>query len=264
MNISKENINNLAMLSIEKGHHNNGGIIYHYNDEILLKIFQDSIPFYDEIKRNVSYLINNPIPNTVRLFEEVYVDNDFKGYTMKYISDSYTFREAINNNLNMENKIKAIIDIYIALETMHKRNIFLGDIHLDNLLIDKEGRGFIIDLDCLRFPGDENKFKQCYLITPNKESYKLNDVNIYTDNIKMMISSISLLLNEDLENYISSNDHDIKLEEIYKNIIVPLNNKMLCEYFERIMNRENQQYFSDLIISEIKETSKKTLRMVKS
>ena len=47
-----------------------------------------------------------------------------------------------------------------------------------------------------------------------------------------MISSLSLLLNVDLEKYIISNEHCICLEQIYQEVILPLNQPSLNEYFD--------------------------------
>lgn len=117
--------------------------------------------------------------------------------------------------------------------------------HSDNFLISSYDRGYIIDLDYMRFPGDEYKFQQCYLIKPNSNAYKINVASKYTDNIKVMISCLSLLLEIDLEAYISKNTSDINLEEIYNKVIVPLNNHVLSDYFKKLMTGEDVEYFSD-------------------
>lgn len=97
----------------------------------------------------------------------------------------------------------------------------------------------------MRFPNDEYKFQQCYLIKPNNNSCKINVASEYTDNIKVMISCLSLLLNTDLEEFISSKTSALNLEELYDKVILPLNNPSLSNYFERLQNKEKVEYFDD-------------------
>ena len=63
-----------------------------------------------------------------------------------------------------QEKCNAILDIYKAIHYLHQHNICLGDIHLDNFLISKNGQGYVIDLDYMVFPGNEWKFQQMYCI----------------------------------------------------------------------------------------------------
>lgn len=258
-----EYLGNFPRLLLKENNHNNEGTIYFYDDETIMKIFDKTLNFSKEIERNIEFLIHNRITNTPSIYEKIIIDNEFRGYLMEYIDNSYTFRSAIEHEFSIDEKINAIKNVYEALKQFHINNIYLGDIHSDNFLITTDGKGYIIDLECIRFPGDENKFRQCYLIKPNNESYRLNDVNKYTDNIKVMISSLSLLLNIDLEKYISNTEHDIKLEEIYRNIIIPLNNDELSNYFLKLINKEETEYFSEHL-DLFKLTSKNNVQMIKS
>ena len=129
---------------------------------------------------------------------------------------------------------------------MHSFDVFLGDIHSDNMLV-KDGRGYLIDLEEIRFLGDEFKFKQCYLVRPNNNSSKINIPSKYTDNVKLMICSLSLLLGDDLEKYIDSMRYEINLETIYYEVILLLQNDDLSDYFEKMMEGNFIEYFSDFL-----------------
>lgn len=227
---------NKNLLTIDENTHNNNGKIYLQNN-IIYKMY-DIIPFESEVKRNIEYLLKNPINNTPEIYKIIYDNSKFKGYAMQYIENSLTFRQAINKPIPLENKISAIKEIYIALKELHSKNILLGDIHSDNFLIQND-KGYIIDLDYIRFPGDEFKFFECYVINNKKIATR------YTDNIKTMISSLSLLLNTDLEKYIDKNSN-INLEKINTEIIQQTKNKALIDYFQKTLNGETI-YFDELL-----------------
>lgn len=247
INITKEELQQLSILKLSDTTHNNGGNVF-VLDNVLYKIFKEFYSYQSEIERNTDFQIKENIPNTPKIFDKIYVDGKFSGYVLEYIKNSKTFREAIGKNIEEGLKLKAICDVYKGLKYLHKRNIYLGDVHSDNFLISNDGNGYIIDLDYMRFPGDEYKFQQCYLIKPNNKAYKINIASIYTDNIKVMLSCLSLLIGVDLERFISKRTSDINLEEIYNNVIYPLNIKYLDDYFDKLMNREEVEYFSDYLL----------------
>ena len=248
MKIKDSELKELPLLSLSVDTHNNGGIIYIANNKIVYKIFKDHCFFQSEVERNMNFLIKNSIPNTPKIYDIVFIDGKFLEYAMEYIHNTITFRQAIGKKLELQMKLKAIQDIYDAIKYLHQNNIFLGDVHSDNFLISADGKGYIIDLDYMRFPGDEYKFEQCYLIKPNNQSYKINIASKYTDNIKVMVSCLSLLLDIDLENFISQQTHSINIEELYNKVIIPLNCSKLNDYFRRLINQEDVEYFSDCLI----------------
>ena len=97
-------------------------------DGILYKIFGDN-SYIDEKNRNIDFLIQNKVLNSPEIYAKLYKENEFCGYTMEYISNSLTFRQAIKENISLGDKIKAINDVYEAMKFLHVSNIYLGDIH---------------------------------------------------------------------------------------------------------------------------------------
>ena len=248
MNITEQELQNLPLLNLSSDTHNNGGNIYKVSERVIYKIFKDLYSFQEEVERNIDFQITNAIPNTPKIYNKLFLNGKFSGYSMEYIPNAVTFRKAIGEDFDLSTKFAAIKIIYEALKYLHQHyphHIFLGDIHADNFLITREGAGYIIDLDYMRFPNDEYKFQQCYLIKPNNNSCKINVASEYTDNIKVMISCLSLLLNTDLEEFISSKTSALNLEELYDKVILPLNNPSLSNYFERLQNKEKVEYFDD-------------------
>jgi serine/threonine protein kinase len=231
-------------LTVSDAHHNSSSTIYTEGD--LLYKFFDNNNYEQEIERNIDYLINNPLSHTPKIYKKIYKNDNFAGYVMGKI-DGMTFRQAINNNFSYDDKIKAITDVYDVLKFLHHHKIIIGDIHSDNFMISTLA-GYVIDLDEMRFTGDEYKFNQCYIIKINNNSYKIPVPSVYTDNIKTMISALSLLLDIDLEKYISPKSHCINLEEIYNLVILPLNIDYLNDYFKKIIYGENVEYFDELLL----------------
>lgn len=235
----------LPVLNLSESTHNNGGNIYLVNGTLIYKVFKDFYSYKLEIERNVNFQLENSIPNVPRILDKLFIDNKFVGYIMEYIPNSVTFRSALEKEIDLDMKINVIVDIYDALKYLHEANIFLGDIHSDNFLISEEGKGYIIDLDYMRFPGDEFKFQQCYLVKPNNNSNKINIASKYTDNVKVMIASLSLIFDKDLEEYINPKSYDINIQELYEKEVKPRKELDLESYFIRLMRGEDVEYFSD-------------------
>lgn len=242
MQLTENNLNTLQQLDYKTNnikHHNNKSIIY-IAENYLYKIVDSSNYYPKEFERNIDFLIKNEIPNTPKILDKIYYNDIFYGYIMEYIKDGITFKEAILKTLTIEERIKAIIDIHKTLKVLHSHNIILGDIHLDDLIINKNG-GYITNLDYIRYPEDKEKFITCYNIKENEVP------SVYTDIVKTMIASLSLLIDMSLEDLIHSKNNCISLEYIYNMIIPATRNKKLKDYFKKIMDGESI-YFDDFLI----------------
>lgn len=180
--------------------YNNGGSLYLENG-YLYKVYDEISYFRDEKERNIKFLMTNNIPNTPKVYKMLYKDNEFNGYVMEYIDGSSTFRECLNRNISFIDKVSAIKDVYVTLRTLHSYGICIGDIHLSNFLY-RDGHGYIIDLDEIRYPEDGFKFRERYLVKENSESRPSKQASFITDNIKVCICCLSFLYDFDLESVI--------------------------------------------------------------
>lgn len=212
---------------------------------LLYKYFTDCHAFEEEKERNIDFLLKHDIPNIPKIKKKIYEKGHFIGYVIEYIPNTITFRQAINSDIDYEKKENAIINVFNTLKELHANKLFLGDIHSDNFLISKTGDGYIIDLEEMRGEGDEFKFKSLYLIQPNNKSLRLNISSEYTDNVKLMITAISLLYDIDLELFIDETKHSINLEKIYNEVIINFHDEKLDTYFEKLINKEKVGYFSE-------------------
>jgi len=179
---------------------NNGGSLYVIGN-FLVKEYNEVNYFAYEKERNIKFLKLVRVPNTPKIYKLLYKNKIFNGYVMDYIKGSITFREAINYNISYKDKIQSIKDVYKSLKYLHRCNICIGDIHLSNFLY-KDGHGYVIDLDEIRFPDDEFKFREYYIVKEYDESRYIKKSNFITDNIKLAITCLSFLFGIDLESII--------------------------------------------------------------
>ncbi|MGM9877845.1 MAG: hypothetical protein ACI33S_04260 [Bacilli bacterium] len=223
--------------------HNNGGTLYLINN-LLYKYYGGINYFIEEKERNIDFLIKNPIPNTPQIIKKLVKDGQFCGYIMEYIPDSRTLREGMNEDIPEDIKISIIADIYQALRAIHVLGACLGDIHMDNFLFQGD-KGFIIDLDEIRFAGDEFKFRECYLIREFKDSVVSKMATRITDNIKVAICCLSFLYQIDLEDIIINGSlQDVK--EKLKSII-PMSQ---YETIEKAFDLNNLFYLDEIICNQ--------------
>lgn len=225
--------------------YNNGGSLY-LEDGYLYKVYDEISYFRDEKERNIKFLMNNSIPNTPKIYKMLYKNNEFNGYVMEYIEGAITFRDGMKQEISFSDKIKAILDVYETLKVLHSYNICIGDIHLYNFLY-KDGHGYVIDLDEIRYPEDNFKFRERYLVKESIKSVPSKQASFITDNIKVCICCLSFLYNIDLENIICKYSlKSVKIilkflisDEEYKEISKVLDVNKLCYFDDILTNRVN-------------------------
>lgn len=235
----------MKKLDINKDY-NNGGSLY-LEDGYLYKVYDEISYFRDEKERNIKFLMNNSIPNTPKIYKMLYKNNEFNGYVMEYIEGAMTFRDGMKQEISFSDKIKAILDVYETLKVLHGYNICIGDIHLSNFLY-KNGHGYVIDLDEIRYPEDNFKFRERYLVKESIKSVPSKQASFITDNIKVCICCLSFLYNIDLENIICKYSlKSVKIilkfltsDEEYKEISKVLDINKLCYFDDILTNRVNK------------------------
>ena len=226
--------------------YNNGGSLY-LEDGYLYKVYDEISYFREEKERNIKFLMSNSIPNTPKIYKMLYKNNEFNGYVMEYIEGAMTFRDGMKQEISFSDKIKAILDVYKTLKVLHSYNICIGDIHLSNFLY-KDGHGYVIDLDEIRYPEDNFKFRERYLVKESIKSVPSKQASFITDNIKVCICCLSFLYNIDLENIICKYSlKSVKIilkfltsDEEYKEISKVLDINKLCYFDDVLVNRVNK------------------------
>ena len=243
MNISSNDLSKLKKFCVGDDTFNNGGKIYWYSDDVIYKIVGEYF-FCGEVERNIDLQIREHIPNTPVIYDKLCNNDDFIGYSMEYLKNCFTFRKGSYLHIDFDVCVNVIRDIYEVIKYLHNKNILLGDIHMDNFLINNKGNGYVVDLDYLVYPEDKYKFQDLYCI-------RLKSVDNYidvkrTDNIKAMICCLSLILGVDLESK-CINRYIIDIEKLYNGYVKKLGIGALDEYFYRIMNGEEVEYFDEFM-----------------
>ena len=235
----------MKKLDINKDY-NNGGSLY-LEDGYLYKVYDEISYFREEKERNIKFLMSNSIPNTPKIYKMLYKNNEFNGYVMEYIEGAMTFKDGMKQEISFSDKIKAILDVYETLKVLHSYGICIGDIHLSNFLY-KDGHGYVIDLDEIRYPEDNFKFRERYLVKENIKSVPSKQASFITDNIKVCICCLSFLYGVDLENIICKYSlKSVKIilkflisDEEYKEISKVLDVNKLCYFDDILINRVNK------------------------
>ena len=227
--------------------YNNGGSLY-LEDGYLYKVYNEISYFRDEKERNIKFLMNNSIPNTPKIYKMLYKNNEFNGYIMEYIEGTITFRESLNRNIDFMDKVSAIKDIYKSLKTLHSYNICIGDIHLSNFLY-KDGHGYLIDLDEIRYPEDNFKFRERYLVKESIKSVPSKQASFITDNIKVCICCLSFLYNIDLENIICK--YSLKSVKI---ILKFLTSDEEYKEISKVLDINKLYYFDDVLVNRVNKS----------
>lgn len=233
-------------LDINKDY-NNGGSLY-LEDGYLYKVYDEVSYFRDEKERNIKFLMNNSVPNTPKIYKMLYKNNEFNGYIMEYIEESMTFREGMKQEINFSDKIKAILDVYETLKVLHSYNICIGDIHLSNFLY-KDGHGYVIDLDEIRYPEDNFRFRERYLVKESIKSVPSKQASFITDNIKFCICCLSFLYNIDLENIICK----YSLKSV-KMILKFLTSDEEYKEISKVLDVNKLYYFDDVLVNRVNKS----------
>lgn len=198
MNKIELDLDDLELLERISAYNNSGGNIY-IDGEVIYKIFIDNGFFIDEKKRNIEYLYESNWANP-KILGLIYNRGVFVGYVEELIKGAKTFKEGIaDESLKIDDKCRKIYDVYDKLRLLHERDIFVGDIHLENFIYNEQG-GYIIDLDEIRFKDvDCYKFMEYYTVRNSNVSVCKTMVDKTIDNIKATICALSLLYNYNFE-----------------------------------------------------------------
>lgn len=252
MNINFNDLRQFKELNVD-GSTNTAGNMY-LHDNKLYKVLKDRYFFVDEIKRNIHFLEEKNFNNMPHIFEDINIDNEFMGYVMEYIPNSITLKKFVNSNglLEYNKKIEYIEKLYCLLRSLHSYDITLGDIHLDNILLNNNDI-YMIDFDYMCFLGDEFKFQQKYIIIVNGKRLVMSSK--YVDNIKMMLCSLSMLYGIDLENIIDKKDASLDLDKFCDTLCMLDNNEEIRNYINLLKSNSDIYFDQSSYFKSLKEVN---------
>ena len=166
---------------------------------------------------------------------------------MEFISGCRTFKDAIGDEkISHDTRVKAINGVYSKLKQLHKCDIFVGDMHSRNVIFNNDD-GFIIDLDEVRFKGEDDfKFEELYQLKFDENSPQIKVASAYTDNIKAMVSCLSLLYGVDFEELV--HDKVLRIDELRDTIDVVISDgDFKGEVFKIIDSHDEVIYFDEIL-----------------
>lgn len=223
----------------------NGGSVFLENG-ILYKFFEDNRCFIEEKERNVLFFKENPMFSP-KIGITFYNGTDFLGYSMEYIPGCKTFKDAIGDGeITHDIRVKAINGVYSKLKLLHKCDILVGDMHSRNVIFNNND-GYIVDLDEVRFKGEDDfKFEEFYQLKFSEDSPQIKVASAYTDNIKAMISCLSLLYGVDFEDLI--HDKVLRIDELRDAIDVVISDgEFKGDVFRLLDSRDEVIYFDEIL-----------------
>lgn len=126
------------------------GKIYRTYENLLVKIYSDDERRYETAKK-IQRLMELDLRNKYIVWPKdiVYNDNEFVGYVMEEIRDAKgldMYRIYSFLNITYKERFKICIELLEMIQYLHERNILVGDLKFDNILItNKTHELYIID-----------------------------------------------------------------------------------------------------------------------
>lgn len=255
--MNKKTINNIVIDESKLGNiypilgSGREGIVYKYNDNKVIKIFNKKEIDYSNIIDRISYLIslNLNIKNVV--FPQNFVintKNEIIGYSMKLIKyNKYKSFFNLNECESNEEFINYFYQVQETVKKLHKNNIFIGDFNPNNIMIDEDNNPVLIDT--VNFKTSKFDFlHESYnsLIYEKMFNTKCSSIN----NDKFMFSFLFLSY------FISSKDLEqaIKNPKYFKILIDTLNIRNSSKkILYTIFSKENNKEYLDNIFIDLKK-----------
>lgn len=143
----------IGYLPLEKndGYSGGEGNLYSSFNGWLVKIYNEKHQTYSNLKKLQKMLEIDVFDDRIIWPKDiVYFQGHFVGYVMKKVEDAKPLSDTFNTGvLPFPNKpyyrVTALLNIFQAIHYLHQKNILLGDLKDDNILIRNEDEIFIVD-----------------------------------------------------------------------------------------------------------------------
>lgn len=138
-------------LKVDETHLHQGGegAVYKTYHNFLAKVYKPNHQTYQNFKKLLK-MIDTPIdnPHIVWPKDIIYKDHNFLGYVMENIQTKDSLDDLLINSFQGYSSLDRL-DIIVALlkniKYLHDRNIIIGDLKLDNILVQSKDDVYIID-----------------------------------------------------------------------------------------------------------------------
>lgn len=234
--IPKDSVNYKDLKLVKKIASGRSGNIYLTQDGRILKMFTStSFTYIKDREETLRYLKDIDVKEIVKPKHLVYYDGVFVGYIMEYLPDGISLSKN-TEKYSFEEKIEIIKKIEEVMKKLHKKKIYICDLNLDNIFLDKNGNVRLIDCDS--FVIKKNVVNNEVDLKYQDGIYKI--VSDKTDLYAFAVTSLELLIDERINNDATSSD----VERVYNKNKgkLPVSFK---NYFESIFKTRDRFYLSD-------------------
>ena len=188
------------------------GSLY-FNDNLFYKFYDNLTNL--ELKEKKLILLNDDYHRLNAIIPHILIKNKqlLSGCAMKYVKDASSLIEYKEN----DNYIELLYDVSLSLIKIHNdpRNIVIGDLHFNNIIVDKNKKHYFIDFDsCMIDNIPQNRLPNSLLSYAKSRGYFAFDVSCNTDRFCMILSFIHSLFDKSIDS-LSLYDYDEKAEQIH-------------------------------------------------
>ncbi len=183
VNISKKRFNSLEPLSLSREIISTEAVLYHFDDKdrwnreskLLKKLYVNegevfgnkletvnNLIFYGKVLKNERFVLPEHL---------VSVGQKIEGFTLPYIEGEnlslvmHAKKTTIKDKINYLKQVgEALIYLQRVRAYSELKDIYIGDLHEQNIIVDKEGQINIIDLDSCKISGN-SPFPSRYLVS---------------------------------------------------------------------------------------------------
>lgn len=189
--------------------------LYH-DEEIVYKIFKNFDEYIITKKQRKIELLRdgNELPNVIMPIDDLYFDETFFGYTMKYIINSISLYDFNKVSKDIKLFLQILLKISKSIEEIHHdpRDIAIGDLNFDNIILDNSFNPYITDSDSFKIAGLLNETNPAIIDSYIKNRGISNiDINQNTDKLSLILWTIYMIFKKHIDE-ISMYEFDKKAE----------------------------------------------------
>lgn len=195
--------------------------------------------------------------------EEIYVENTLRGCTFQYFKEANFVEKLIFQPISLEKEHVIIKEIVQQLKSWHQLGYIRADIHNHNDMytenIDIEGNvivhGHMIDLDSSVRQGDRKERGSSSISYPIVMYKEEQEESFQTDNIKEVISFLSILYQWDLESFVREEKMDF---DFLAYILTKIKNDVQFTRFmqDLVKNDTKEQIYFDTFLPLFEDAKK--------
>lgn len=187
----------------------------YFDDELFYKFFDSFNKADVNNKRNKLLLLNDGDNSFDAVIPNILINNGniTCGCAMPNIKDAFPLFKYRNSGIF----ILLLYAVSLSLKKIHNdpRNIVVGDLHFNNILVDKNGKHYFIDFDSCKIGNiSQDRLPTTLMEYVNNRGKFQFDVNVETDKLAMFLSTINALFGKKIDT-LSIKEYDEKAEQLY-------------------------------------------------